>query len=428
MVLFQDVGPAESPAPGAAAAATPGPEDAHLHALEHELRATQERLSTTIEELETTNEELSSANEEFQSTNEELETSKEELQSLNEELETVNAELHRKVDDLDRANSDLQNLLDSTQIATIFLDTELHITNFTPAISAVLPLRPSDLGRPLADLAQRFVDVDLVGEARDVLRTLAWRERSLRTTDGDRRYLLRLGPYRTVANVIDGVVLTFTDVTALQQAEEAAHAAQVYAESIVATVRNPCWSSIRPCACARRTGRSTTSSMSPPRRRRAACSPRWATANGTSPRCANGWRRCWRSTRPSRTLRWSTTSPPSGRRRCCSMPARFPARRPTRALILLAIEDITVRKQAEQALAQGQADLEQRVQERTALLELLQDITRAANEAPSSAEALQYAVDRLCAYYGLAGGPRVSGDGGGRGPVGANAHLASGRP
>ena len=171
----------------------------------------------------------------------------------------MNAELHRKVDELDRANSDLRNLLDSTQIATIFLDAELHIANFTPAISAVVPLRPSDLGRPLADLAQRFVDVDLVGEARDVLRTLGWRERSLRTTAGDRRYLLRLGPYRTVANVIDGVVLTFTDVTALQQAEEAAHAAQVYAESIVATVRTPCWSSIRPCVCARRIGRSTTS-------------------------------------------------------------------------------------------------------------------------------------------------------------------------
>src|SRR4029450_1331192 len=101
------------------------------------------------------------------------------------------------------------------------------------------PLRPGHRGRPLADLAQRFVDVDLVGEARDVLRTLGWRERSLRTTAGDRRSPVRLGPYRTVANVIDGVVLTFTDVTALQQAEEAAHAAQVYAESIVATVRTP---------------------------------------------------------------------------------------------------------------------------------------------------------------------------------------------
>jgi two-component system CheB/CheR fusion protein len=239
MVLFQDVGPTESPAPAEPGAAPPGSEEAYLHALEQELRATRERLSTIIEELETTNEELSSANEELQSTNEELELSKEELQSLNEELETVNAELCRKVDTLDQTNSDLQNLLDSTQIATIFLDTTLGIKNFTPAISTVLPLRSSDLGRPLGDLAPRFADVDLIGAARDVLRTLAWQERYVRTTDGNAQYLVRLGPYRTVANVINGVVITFTDVTALQQAEEAARAAQIYAESIVATIREP---------------------------------------------------------------------------------------------------------------------------------------------------------------------------------------------
>ena len=274
-------------------------------------------MSTTIEELETTNEELSSANEEFQSTNEELETSKEELQSLNEELETVNAELQTQGGRTRPRQQRPQNLLDSTQIATIFLDTELRITNFTPAISAVVPLRPSDVGRPLADLAQRFVDVDLVGEARDVLRTLGWQERSLRTTAGDRRYLLRLGPYRTVANVIDGVVLTFIDVTALQQAEEAAHAAQVYAESIVDTVRDtPAGPRYEP---ARALGESVVLRPLPghtPRRRRAACSTRWASANGTFPRCAESWQRCWRSTRPSRTLRWITTSPPSGQRRC----------------------------------------------------------------------------------------------------------------
>ena len=143
LVLFQDVAPAAPPAPPVAAA-TPGPEDGPLQHLEHELRATREHLQTLIEELETSNEELSSANEELQSTNEELETSKEELQSLNEELETLNAELRRKVEDLDRSNSDLQNLLDSTQIATLFLDTALHISSFTPASSAVLPLRPSD--------------------------------------------------------------------------------------------------------------------------------------------------------------------------------------------------------------------------------------------------------------------------------------------
>ena len=102
-----------------------------------------------------------------------------------------------------------------------------------------MPLRSGDIGRPLTDLAPRFTDIDLVGEARDVLRTLAWRERYIRIADGDTHYLVRLGPYRTEANVIDGVIITFTDITALKQAEEAAHAAQVYAESIVATVRGP---------------------------------------------------------------------------------------------------------------------------------------------------------------------------------------------
>ena len=239
LVIFQDLGPAQSPTPAAADAPGPSPEDAHLRSLEFELRTTRERLQAAIEELEASNEELSSANEEFQSTNEELETSKEELQSLNEELETVNAELRRKVDDLDRINSDLQNLLDSTQIATLFLDRELRIRNFTPAASTVLPLRPGDVGRPLTDLAQRFADTDLVSDATEVFRTLAVRERSLRTTDTNDRYLMRILPYRTVENVIDGVVLTFVNVTDLKRAEEAAHAAQVYAEDIVDTVREP---------------------------------------------------------------------------------------------------------------------------------------------------------------------------------------------
>ncbi|HEV8712904.1 MAG TPA: chemotaxis protein CheB [Candidatus Binatia bacterium] len=239
LVIFQDLGPAQNTTQAAADAPVPGPEDAHIRSLEHELRATRERLQATIEELETANEELSSANEEFQSTNEELETSKEELQSLNEELETVNAELQRKVEDLDHTNSDLQNLLDSSQVATVFLDRELRIRSFTPATSAVLPLRPGDVGRPLTDLAQRFADADLANDAKAVLKTLAWTERSLRTTDTDDRYLMRIFPYRTIENVIDGVVLTFVDVTDLKRAEEAAHAAQAYAEGIVDTVREP---------------------------------------------------------------------------------------------------------------------------------------------------------------------------------------------
>jgi two-component system CheB/CheR fusion protein len=400
MVLFQDVGSAESRAPDAATPVTPGAEDAHLRALEHELRATQERLSTTIEELVTTNEELSSANEEFQSTNEELETSKEELQSLNEELETVNAELHRKVDELDRINSDLRNLLDSTQIATIFLDAELCIKNFTPAISAVVPLRPGDLGRPLADLAQRFVDVDLVGEARDVLRTLGWQERSLRTTDGDRRYLLRLGPYRTVANVIDGGVLTFTDVTALQQAEEAAHAAQVYAESIVATVRTPLLGldadlRVRSANRAFYDLFHVTPVETEGRLLFAVGLGAW-----DIPALRRQLIEVLAQHQAFEDFEVDYDSPTSGPKTLLLNAREIPSVAPDTTLLLLAIEDITVRKQAEQTLAQGRTQLEQRVQERTALLALLQDITRAANEATASAEALQYAVDRLCTSTG----------------------------
>ena len=177
LIIFQDVGPAENTTHVAADAPPFGPEDVHLRSLEHELQVTRERLQTTIEELETTNEELGSANEEFQSTNEELETSKEELQSLNEELETVNAELRRKVDDLDRTNSDLQNLLDSTQVATIFLDRELRIRNFTPA--AVRSFRCSPVMSAGLSPTWRSASSgrDLVSDAKDVLSTLAKRER-----------------------------------------------------------------------------------------------------------------------------------------------------------------------------------------------------------------------------------------------------------
>ena len=144
-----------------------------------ELRAAQEHAQAMFEELETTNEELKSANEEFQSTNEELETSKEELQSFNEELETVNAEINRKVAELDHANSDLQNLLNSTQIATIFLDMELRIKNFTPAAGAVFRLIAGDVGRPITDLAAQFAGASLGEEVREVLRTLETRERQI---------------------------------------------------------------------------------------------------------------------------------------------------------------------------------------------------------------------------------------------------------
>ena len=216
--------------------------DAHsdetIRSLEDELRSAQDHLQATVEELETSNEELRSANEEFQSTNQELGTAKEELQSINEELETVNAELNRKVADLDHSASDLQNLLECTQIATIFLDRESHIKSFTPAAAAMFRLIPGDTGRPITDLAMRFADTDLVEDINAVLKTLTPRERQL-TAENGRYYQLRVLPYWTVHNVIEGVIVTFVDVTLIKQAEQLARDAQVYAESIVATVREP---------------------------------------------------------------------------------------------------------------------------------------------------------------------------------------------
>jgi two-component system CheB/CheR fusion protein len=205
--------------------------------LESELRAMQERAQAMFEELESSNEELKSANEEYQSTNEELETSGEEIQSSNEELETTNTERNRRIAEVDHANSDLQNLNNSTQIATIFLDGELRIRSFTPAAGSVFRLIAGDTGRPITDLAAQFADGSgLIEDMREVLRTLAPRERETAGTHGE-HYLARVLPYRTVHDVIDGVVVTFTDVTQLKHAEQLARDAKIFAESIVDTVR-----------------------------------------------------------------------------------------------------------------------------------------------------------------------------------------------
>ena len=236
MVVFEDAPPAAGP-PHPAPATDPNAEETIRH-LEDELRSAREHAQAMFEELESSNEELKSANEEFQSTNEELETSKEELQSFNEELQTVNTEISRKSAELDQANSDLQNLLNSTEIATIFLDGELRIKTFTPAAGTVFRLIASDAGRPITDLAAQFADVDFVPDIRETLRTLKGRERQLAGTGGQ-HYQLRVLPYRSVKNVIDGVVLTFTDVTQAKQAAQLIEDAKFYAENIVETVRIP---------------------------------------------------------------------------------------------------------------------------------------------------------------------------------------------
>ncbi len=213
--------------------------------LERELVYTKENLHATIEEqqasneeLKSTNEEMQSTNEELQSTNEELETSKEELQSLNEELVTVNAELQDKIEQLAGMQNDMKNLLDNINIGTVFLNDALQIKRFTREAVRVYRLVASDVGRPLADIKSDIEGDDLIADAQAVLETLVPREREVSTVSGE-WYLARIQPYRTLDNVIDGVVLTFTDVTQRIQAETASEEAQKLAENIVDTVREP---------------------------------------------------------------------------------------------------------------------------------------------------------------------------------------------
>jgi len=205
--------------------------DARILALKQELRAKEEYLQTANEELETSNEELKSSNEEMQSineelqsTNEELETSKEELQSVNEELATVNSELQTKVADLSRANNDMNNLLAGTGIATVFVDHQLRILRFTPAATRIINLILTDVGRPVGHIVSNLKGYDcLAADAQSVLDTLIPKEAQVESAEG-RWYAMRILPYRTLDNVIEGVVITFVDITAMQKAEEARRA------------------------------------------------------------------------------------------------------------------------------------------------------------------------------------------------------------
>jgi two-component system CheB/CheR fusion protein len=202
-------------------------EPAHVAELMQELQRAREEAQTTREEMQTsqealksTNEELQSTNEELQSTNEELTTSKEEMQSLNEELQTVNHELQSKVDELSRTNNDMKNLLNSTDIATLFLDGELRVRRFTTPTARIIKLIPGDTGRAITDIASDLEDSTLADDAREVLRTLVFKEKQVATRDG-RWFSIRIMPYRTLENVIDGVVITFTDASAAKAMERA---------------------------------------------------------------------------------------------------------------------------------------------------------------------------------------------------------------
>ena len=205
-----------------------GAEESVIQQLEYELKATKEDLQSNIEELETSNEELKvsneeimSMNEELQSANEELETSKEELQSLNEELSTVNNQLHDKVAELESANNDMANLLNCTDVAIIFLDDHFRIKRFTAPTIQLFNVIAADDGRPISDIAAKFPDETLQQDIAGVLRTATPEEKQVQTPDG-RWWNRRITPYRTVEDRIEGVVLTFTDVTGVREADQQA--------------------------------------------------------------------------------------------------------------------------------------------------------------------------------------------------------------
>jgi len=224
MIVFTDVAtPLDKKSPGRTRT-TPADNvrvlelEQELQQLREELHSTREEMQSSQEELKSTNEELQSTNEELQSTNEELTTSKEEMQSLNEELQTVNAEQQSKMDESLQANNDMRNLLNSTEIVTVFLDNKLNVRRFTTGANKIFKLIQSDVGRPLSDIASDLLYPGMTEEAREVLRTLVFSEKQIAATDG-RCFTVRIMPYRTMEDVIGGVVITFTDITVAKALE-----------------------------------------------------------------------------------------------------------------------------------------------------------------------------------------------------------------
>ncbi len=224
MVVFSDT-PGERIDSLAVTGKKPARRDQRQAALEQTISEAQQQVQSlhqemqaSQEELKSANEELQSTNEELQSTNEELTTSKEEMQSLNEELHTVNAELQQKVDELSSANNDMKNLLNSTDTATIFLDNALHVRRFTSQATQLFKLITADIGRPLSDINNDLVYPALSSEVEQVLRTLVFSDREIITTDG-LWFQVKIMPYRTLENVIDGVVITFNDISRAKRLE-----------------------------------------------------------------------------------------------------------------------------------------------------------------------------------------------------------------
>ena len=218
MIVFRALAPVPGHPRRKTTGAVEAPHAAALEQLRDEIQTLREETRASKEELQSANEELQSTNEELQSANEELTTSKEEMQSMNEELQTVNTEMQAKLDDLALAQSDMKNLLNSTNIAMLFLDQALNVRRFTDGASKIINLRESDIGRPLSHLTTRLQYPQLHEDALETLRTLVFSEKQITSTD-QRWFSVRIMPYRRLDNVIDGAVITFVDITATKQLE-----------------------------------------------------------------------------------------------------------------------------------------------------------------------------------------------------------------
>ncbi|MBC3541037.1 PAS domain-containing protein [Rufibacter sp. H-1] len=220
--------------------------DARIAELEKELLYTKQRLQSTIEEmnssleeLKSTNEELQSANEELQSTNEETMTNKEEMQSLNEELMTINLQYQTKTEELVNSNNDMKNLLDSTEVATIFLDNNLNVRNFTPQATQIFSLIRADIGRSITHIASNLKYQSIQDDVKEVLDRLRSKEVHLQTKDEKQWYSMRVLPYRTADNFIDGAVVTFTNITSFKDLETSVAATSLYAANIIDIIQQP---------------------------------------------------------------------------------------------------------------------------------------------------------------------------------------------
>ncbi|MCR9077291.1 MAG: PAS domain-containing protein, partial [bacterium] len=224
LVLFLDAGPMADEAPAEIVESGVAPDE--VRRLHSELKTAQEALvasraehEVAMEDLRAANEELQSINEEYRSTSEELETSKEELQSMNEELQTVNSELKGKLESISSAHSDLRNLTAATEIGTLFLDAKLRIRMFTPPMAELFNITDLDVGREITDFTNRLHYDGIEDDARRVLRDLTPAENELQSRDG-RWFMLRIRPYRTIEDRIEGVVLTFIDITSRRDAQQ----------------------------------------------------------------------------------------------------------------------------------------------------------------------------------------------------------------